>query len=57
VHNTESVFGLIGQSEENNDISNKENCDVVSTAGSIISMGAESVNSVATCTTDMLGIT
>ncbi len=52
-NNEESVFGLV-QKETFED---KENCDTRSTTSSIMSVGAESVTSAVTCTTDMLGIT
>ena len=55
VSNEESVFGLMKQAQEAEDKEN--NCDAQSTAGSVVSMGAESVTSAVTCTTDMLGIT
>lgn len=55
VHNEESVFGLMTASQK--DEENKENWDARSTTSSLMSVGAESVNSAVTCTTDMLGIT
>ena len=53
VHSEESVFGLMQQQSEDN----KENWETKSTTSSVMSVGAESVSSAVTCTTDMLGIT
>jgi len=52
VHNEESVFGLI-----ENDDTNKENLDVMSSRGSEAPSQAESVTSCVTYTTEMLGVT
>ena len=49
--NEESVFGLMKDNED------KENCDTVSLASSAQSEGGKSMQSVVTCTTEMLGIT
>ena len=57
VHNEESVQGLMemaNRDEGNTVETNKENWEVKSSTGSIMSLGQESV---VTCTTDMLGIT
>lgn len=56
VHNEESVQGLMNNLDEY-PVINKENCDVMSTHSSVMSMGAESVTSAVTYTTDMLGVT
>lgn len=50
INNEESVFGLM----QNADDAEKENFDVQSTTGSVMSIGGQSI---VTCTTDMLGIT
>ena len=60
-NNEESVFGLMQQNSDHEEaISHskvdKENCDVVSTTGSVMSMGQESVASAITYTTEMLGV-
>jgi hypothetical protein len=49
--NEESVFGLMKDNED------KENCDTVSMVSSAVSEGGKSMQSVITCTTEMLGIT
>jgi len=51
----ESIFGLMQQNKET--VDDKENCDTRSTTESIYSVGAESVSSAVTCTTEMLGVT
>lgn len=55
-NNEESVFGLMQNSNQDT-IDEKENCDTRSTTSSLMSVGAESVTSAVTCTTEMLGIT
>ena len=57
VNNDESVGGLIDMANRDEVHVEKENWEVKSQTGSIISHGGESVASHATCTTEMLGIT
>ena len=59
VTNEESVQGLVEQSnqDEGHVEPNKENWEVKSSVGSVMSIGQESVSSAITCTTEMLGIT
>lgn len=59
VTNEESIEGLMeqGHREESTVEPNKENWEVKSSAGSVMSIGAQSVQSQVTCTTEMLGIT
>ena len=59
VTNEESIHGLMESSnrEESTVEPNKENWEVKSSAGSVMSIGAESNASHITCTTEMLGIT